>query len=59
MVLALSLLAEYNHGQFEMHLKQNKYTDTQLSISEQKKIEKLPEKDIFKVVIPKKISSNI
>ena len=50
--------AEYSYGKPEMHSKQNKNADSQPSISEQKEIQKLPEKDVFKVVTTEKIPSS-
>ncbi len=66
-LLATSSLAEHGHGQPEMHPEQvkimldkldtftNKHANAQLSASGQKKIQKLLEKDIFKVVTPDKV----
>ena len=59
MPLAPSLPAEHSHGKLEMHPEQNKNADSQLSISGQKEIQRLPEKDVFKVVMPEKIPSSL
>ena len=59
MPLAPFLSAEHSHGKPKMHPKQNKNADSQLSASGQKKIQELPEKDIFKVVTPQKIPSSL
>ena len=56
--LAPCLLAEHNHGKPEMHLKQNKNSNSQLSASGQKKIQRLSEKNVFKVVTPEKVPSS-
>ncbi len=65
--LVSSLSAEHSHEQPEMHPEQvkivsnkigtftNKYADVQLSTSGQKKIQKLLEKDVFKVITPDKV----
>lgn len=42
-----------------MHPKQDKYANPKLSAFGQKKIERLLEKDGFKVVMPKKVLSSI
>lgn len=55
MPLVPLLLAKHGHRQSQMHLKQNKYDNTQLSISRQKEIQRLLEKDGFKVVTSNKI----
>lgn len=54
----MSSPVEHSHRQLEMHLEQNKYADTKLSISRQKKIEELFEKDVFKVITPEEVLSN-
>lgn len=56
MLLVLFLLAEYSHKKPEIYLKQNKYTDFSLSAFEQKLIEELLKKNVFKVVIFNKLS---
>lgn len=65
--LVLSSLAEYSYEQPEIHLERvkiisnklviltSKYPNTQISISRQKEIQKLFEKDVFQVVIPNKV----
>ena len=55
MPLLLSLSVEHSHGKLEIHLEQNKYTNSPLFASGQKEIEELLKKDIFKVVIPNKV----
>ena len=50
--------AEHSHGKPKMHLEQNKNADSQLFASRQKEIQGLPEKDVFKIVTPKKIPSS-
>lgn len=55
MLLVASAPAKQSHGQLEMYLEQNKYINAKLSTSAQKKMKKLLEKNIFKVVTPDKI----
>ena len=69
-LLAPSPPAENGYEQPEMHLEQvkivsdkldtfiNKHADAQLSASGQKEIQKLLEKDVFKVVMPEEVSSS-
>lgn len=55
MPLALSPPIKYSHKYHKTYFKENKYTNTQLSVSGQKKIEKLLEKDEFKDITSNKI----